>query len=147
MYKYMKNVFMAMILCFSLEAKDFVVNCDKCVIEVGATNEEIERFKKEKGEDNFYDLADDANYYAYILGEYLKANNIEYKYVSRYKIHYTKLVFPNANIDITKLRWISQYYLYQKGKKPHELMYISDPAGEINNYFNITNPQYPKQEE
>ena len=61
MHKYIKSVFVALILCLNLEAKDFVVDCDKCVIGVGFTSDEVERFKKEKGEDDFYVLADDAN--------------------------------------------------------------------------------------
>lgn len=134
MRAYIKSAFIAMILCLSLEAKDFVVDCDKCVIEVGATQEEIERFKREKG-DGFYDAADDANYYAYKLSEYLRANHIDYKYVSRIQTHYTKLIFPNASIDITRLHWLSEYYLYQKGKKPQKLMDIVAPDSEINAYF------------
>ena len=50
MYKYIKNIAIIMALCLSLEAKDFVVNCDKCVIEIGSTDEEVEYFKKEMGE-------------------------------------------------------------------------------------------------
>ena len=147
MYKYIKNVFMTIILCFSLEAKDFVVNCDKCVIEISFTDEEVEQFKKEKGEDGFYVAADDANYYAYTLRKYLEANDIESKHISRLETHYTKLVFPNESIDIARLHWVYEYYLYQKGKKPYKLMDISAPQDEINTYFNITNPKYPKENE
>lgn len=132
-----------MILCFSLEAKDFVIDCDKCVIAVSFTEEEVERFKKEKGEDNFYDAADDANYYDYMLMEYLQANGIETKHISRLETPYTKLVFTNEIIDIN-LHWIYEYYLYQKGKKPYKLINIATPEDEINTYFNITNPKYPK---
>ena len=57
--------------CGFAQAKDFVVDCDRCVIEVIFTDEEVEHFKKEMGEENFYTLADDANYYAYALREYL----------------------------------------------------------------------------
>lgn len=141
MYKYIKNIFMTMILCLNLEAKDFIVNCDKCVIGVSFTDEEVERFKKEKGEDGFYDTADDANYYGYMLREYLKANGIEYKRISRLETHYTKLVFPDESIDIAKLHWIYEYYLYQKGKKPYKLMDISAPQEQINVYFEIKNPK------
>lgn len=35
-----KNIAIIMALCLSLEAKDFVVNCDKCVIEIGFSDEE-----------------------------------------------------------------------------------------------------------
>ena len=143
MCKYIKNVFITMILCLSLEAKDFVIDCDKCVIAVSFTEEEVERFKKEKGEDNFYDAADDANYYDYRLMEYLQANGIEAKHISRLETPYTKLVFANEIIDV-RLHWIYEYYLYQKGKKPHKLMDIVAPQDEINTYFNITNPKYPK---
>ena len=47
MYKYIKNIAIIMALYLSLEAKDFVVNCDKCVIEIGFSDEEVEYFKKE----------------------------------------------------------------------------------------------------
>lgn len=49
-----------MALCLSLEAKDFVVDCNKCVIEVGFSDKEVERFKKEMGKEDFYVAADDA---------------------------------------------------------------------------------------
>ena len=145
MYKYIKSVFVALILCLNLEAKDFVVDCDKCVIGVGFTSDEVERFKKEKGEDDFYVLADDANYYSYVLMKYLEANGIEYKHVSRLESPHIKLVFPNASIDIKKLNWLYEYYLYQKGKKPYRLKDIAMPENEINAYFNITNPKYPER--
>ena len=147
MYKSIKNLVMIMVLCLSLEAKDFVVDCAECVIEVGFTDKEVEGFKKEMGEENFYTLADDANYYAYTLRKYLKANGIESKSVSRLETHYTTLIFPNAKIDIIKLDRLYEYYLYQKGKKPHKLMDIATPAEEINEYFNIANPKYPKESE
>ncbi|EMZ38470.1 hypothetical protein [Helicobacter bilis] len=147
MYKYIKNIAAIMALCLSLKAKDFVVDCDKCVIEVIFTDEEVEHFKKEMGEENFYTLADDANYYAYALREYLKSNSLKIKHISRLDTHYARLIFPNANIDITKLKWLYEYYLYQKGKKPHKLMNIATPQNEINEYFNITNPKYPKESE
>lgn len=127
--------------CSFAQAKDFVVDCDKCVIEVIFTDEEVEHFKKEMGEENFYTLADDANYYAYALREYLKSNGLKIKHISRLNTHYARLIFPNANIDITKLKWLYEYYLYQKGKKPHKLMNISAPEDEINKYFDIANPK------
>lgn len=147
MYKYIKNIAIIMALCLSLEAKDFVVNCDKCVIEVGFTDKEVEYFKKEMGEESFYILADDANYYSYTLKKYLEANGIEIKYVSRLETHYTKLIFSNESIDIANLKWLYEYYLYQKGKKPHKLIDIVAPEDEINDYFNIANPKYPKENE
>ena len=147
MYKSIKNIVMVTVLCLNLEAKDFVVNCDKCVIEVGFTDKEVEYFKKEMGEESFYILADDANYYSYTLKKYLEANGIEIKYVSRLETHYTKLIFSNESIDIANLKWLYEYYLYQKGKKPHKLIDIVAPEDEINDYFNIANPKYPKESE
>ena len=147
MYKYIKNIAIIMALCLSLEAKDFVVNCDKCVIEIGFSDEEAERFKKEMGEEDFYVAADDANYYAYTLSKYLETNGIEFKHVARLDSHRTKLVFPNESINIANLKWLYEYYLYQKGKKPYKLMDISAPEDEINKYFNISNPKYPKESE
>ncbi|EEQ62579.1 hypothetical protein HPMG_00036 [Helicobacter pullorum MIT 98-5489] len=147
MYKYIKNIVMVTVLCLNLEAKDFVVNCDKCVIEVGFTDKEVEYFKKKMGEESFYILADDANYYSYTLKKYLEANGIEIKYVSRLETHYTKLIFSNESIDIANLKWLYEYYLYQKGKKPHKLIDIVAPEDEINDYFNIANPKYPKENE
>lgn len=87
------------------------------------------------GEDNFYDAADDANYYSYTLRKYLEVNGIESKHISRLETPYTKLVFPNESIDIARLHWIYEYYLYQKGKKPEKLKYVSDPQEQINAYF------------
>lgn len=103
MYKYIKNIAIIIALCLSLEAKDFVVNCDKCVIEIGSSDEEVEYFKKEMGEEDFYVAADDANYYAYTLSKYLETNGIEFKHVARLDSHRTKLVFPNeGTIIMTK---------------------------------------------
>lgn len=116
MYKYIKNIAIIMALCLSLEAKNFVVDCNKCVVEVGFSDEEVEYFKKEMGEEDFYVAADDANYYAYTLSKYLETNGIEFKHVARLDSHRTKLVFPNESIDIANLKWLYEYYLYQKGK-------------------------------
>lgn len=122
--------------------KDFIVDCDKCVIRVFATNYEIDRFKKEWGEDDFYVIADDAHWYADILDEYLKANDIETKYyISQDKANYTNLVFPNESIDIARLDSLYEFYLYQKGKKPKELQDTVMFEDEINEYFGITNPK------
>ena len=104
MYKYIKNIAIIMALCLSLEAKNFVVDCNKCVIEVGFSDEEVEYFKKEMGEEDFYVAADDANYYAYTLSKYLETNGIEFKHVARLDSHRTKLVFPNESIDIANLK-------------------------------------------
>ncbi|MGX3010133.1 hypothetical protein ACWIUD_01020 [Helicobacter sp. 23-1044] len=120
---------------------DFIVDCDKCVIRVFATNYEIDRFKKEWGEDDFYVIADDAHWYADMLDEYLKANGIETKYISQDRVNYTKLVFPNESIDIARLDSLYEFYLYQKGKKPKELQDIVVFEDEINEYFGITNPK------
>ena len=98
--------------------KDFIVDCDKCVIQVVFTEDEIDRFKKEWGEDDFYVIADDANYYAATLREYLEANGIKSEYASRFEEHYTRIVFPNESIDVTRLDSLYEFYLYQKGKKP-----------------------------
>lgn len=61
MYKYIKNIAIIMALCLSLEAKNFVADCNKCVIEVGFSDKEVERFKKEMGKEDFYVAADDAS--------------------------------------------------------------------------------------
>ncbi len=100
MYKYIKNIAIIMALCLSLEAKNFVVDCDKCVIEIGFSDEEVEYFKKEMGEEDFYVAADDANYYAYTLSKYLETNGIEFKHIARLDSHRTKLVFPNEGTII-----------------------------------------------
>lgn len=125
--------------------KDFIVDCDKCVIQVGFTDDEIDRFKKEWGEDDFYVIADDANHYAYTLDKYLEANGIKTEYISRDKVNYTKLVFPNDSIDIASDS-LYKSYLYQKGKKPKRLQDTVMFEDEINAYFEITNPKYPQQE-
>ena len=125
---------------------DFIVDCDKCVIRIFATGDEIDRFKKEWGEDDFYVIADDAHWYASMLDDYLEANGIETKYISRDKVNYTKLVFPNESIDITRLDSLYNFYLYQKGKKPKELKDTVVFEDEVNAYFEITNPKYPQQE-
>ena len=120
---------------------DFIVDCDKCVIQVGFTEYDIDRFKKEWGEDNFYVIADDANHYAYTLWDYLEANGIEPKYISRFETHYTRIVFPNESIVITRFDSLYKFYLYQKGKKPKELKDTVVFEDEINEYFGITNPK------
>lgn len=73
MSKCVKNAFVAVILSLSfLKAEDFYVNCDKCVIGIGWTDAEIELIKKRMGEDDFYVVADDANWYSYQLIKYIK---------------------------------------------------------------------------
>ncbi len=121
--------------------KDFIVDCDKCVIQVGFTEDEIDRFKKEWGEYDFYVIADDAHYYAATLREYLEANGIKSEYASRFEEHYTRIVFPNESIDVTRLDSLYEFYLYQKGKKPKKLEDTVVFEDEINEYFGITNPK------
>ncbi|MGX2985213.1 hypothetical protein ACWIWK_07075 [Helicobacter sp. 23-1048] len=126
--------------------KDFIVDCDKCVIQVIATDDEINRFKKEWGEDDFYVIVDDEMWYAYKLDEYLLANGIKTEYISRDKVNYTKVVFSNESVDITRLDSLYNFYLYQKGKKPKELKDTVVFEDEVNAYFGIINPKYPQQE-
>ena len=126
--------------------KDFIVDCDKCVIQVIATDDEINRFKKEWGEDDFYVIVDDEMWYAYKLDEYLLANGIKTEYISRDKVNYTKVVFSNESVDITRLDSLYNFYLYQKGKKPKELKDTVVFEDEVNAYFEIINPKYPQQE-
>lgn len=139
------QVFAIPLLCITLQAKDFYVNCDKCVIEIGRNNAELELLKKAMGEDNFYDAADDANWYSYKLVEYIEANGIEFKHISRLEVDYKKVIFPNATIEIKERKGnIYEFFMYEKGKKPTIIQDFVMPQDEINAYFNITNPKYPQ---
>lgn len=116
--------------------KDYIVKCDKCVIDVGFTDADIEAMKKKYGEDDFYVVADDANYYSYNLSKYLEQHNIEYVSVGRLERAFETLIFPNDKIIIKKDD-IYDYYLYEKNKKPVKLKDSVDFVPEINAYFGI----------
>ena len=93
-----------------------MVDCDKCVIEVIFTDEEVEHFKKEMGEENFYTLADDANYYAYALREYLKSNSLKLS-IFRVLIHITQGLYFQMQILILQSLSGSMSIIYTKRVK------------------------------
>lgn len=86
--------------------KDVLCLSKKCAVYITITAKEIDQMKREKGEEDFYTIADDANWYFSESSDYLKANN--YEIIGIDSTESRKLVFVKANgdnveIDRTKM--------------------------------------------
>lgn len=97
-------------------------------------------------EDDFYTAMDDWAHYLYSAKDYLRTNGIKTNFYAIDVKECQTLIFQNYSLEINKIDSPYIFILYQKGKKPYKLMGISAPEDEINTYFNITNPKYPKGE-
>ncbi|SQC36454.1 Uncharacterised protein [Helicobacter fennelliae] len=135
-------LFIISFFCITIQAKDYKVECQKCVISISLSDRELEEIhKRYKNEDDINSVASDINYYTYIIESYAEEFNI--KIIPLDSNEYSNLIFVDKKITIDG----RSFWLYQKGKKPYKLMDISAPQDEINTYFNITNPKYPKENE
>ncbi len=132
---------LVLFLCSFAQAKDFRVNCESCIIVFSLGDKTIEKLKREMGKEDFYIMADDINHDRYSVSNYVEANNIEFIYIKDSDIFDT-LIFGNQKIYIESY---FGYWIYKKGKIAKYFPDISE--NEINTYFNIKNPKYPKQEE
>lgn len=121
------------------QAKDFVVDCDSCIIVFSLGNKMIDKLKQEMGEEDFHIMADDINHDRYSVSNYVEANNIEFIYIKDSDIFDT-LIFENQKIHIESY---FGYWIYKKGKIAKYFPDIS--RNEINEYFNITHSRYPKR--
>lgn len=126
--------------CSFTQAKDFRVNCENCIIVFSLGNKTIDKLKQEMGEEDFYVMADDINHDRYSVSNYAQANNIEFIYIKDSDVFDT-LIVGNQKRHIESY---FGYWIYKKGKNAKYFPDISQD--EINKYFNITNPKYPKRE-
>lgn len=130
----------ALSLCSFVQAKGFRASCERCIIVFSLGDKMIEKLKQEMGEEDFYVMADDINHDRYSVSNYVEANNIEFIYIKDSDIFDT-LLFANQKIHIESY---FGYWIYKKGKIAKYFPDISED--EINKYFNISNPKYPKRE-
>lgn len=115
--------------------KDFIVNCNKCIMAFALGNETIKQLKQEVGEENFYAMADGMRYDMRQTQNYAVANGIEFIYIKDSDI-FQAFVIADKKVQIQNY---FGYYLYKKGDK---IEYFPDIAhDEINEYFGITNPK------
>ncbi|WP_104683250.1 hypothetical protein [Helicobacter felis] len=128
---------MLIILTFMcLEAKDFVIQCQKCIITANLSDAEIAKTKKEMGEEAFYVMADDANYENYDVMSYAEANHIPYVVVGE---DYNYLVTPKQRVKMEN-KW--GYWLYEQGKPIKFFLNLFEE--DINAYFAIKHPKTPQ---
>ena len=115
--------------------KDFIVNCNKCIMAFALGNETIKQLKQEAGEENFYAMADGMRYDIHQTQNYAVANGIEFIYIKDSDI-FQAFVIADKKVQIQNY---FGYYLYKKGGK---IEYFPDIShDEINEYFGITNPK------
>ncbi|MWV61354.1 hypothetical protein DCO58_10045 [Helicobacter saguini] len=135
----MSKIFSIFIIFFSiLCARDYEINCDKCVVIVAFNNNNIKKLEKEINKDAFYVILSDAFESAFRLGEILHLNGIESVYVSFFYDEISHLIFPTQSIKINNnAPFFYLYYMYKKGKKPQELIDIINPQRELKAYFDI----------
>lgn len=107
---------------------------EKCAVFISCTPEEIEREKKEYGEENFYIGTDDVNYYDFEARNFLENNKIKIVNVNNQKV----IVFHSKKGNFTILRdtisKISSTYLFEPNQLPKHISYI-DIEDEYKNYF------------
>ncbi len=119
-----------------LEAKDFVIHCQKCIITANLSDAEIAQTKKEMGKEAFYVMADDVNHDQYEIRRYAKANHIPCIVVDE---EYNYLVTPKQRVKMEN-KW--GYWLYAQGKP---IKFFPDLFEEdINAYFAIKHPKTPQ---
>lgn len=136
MYGFIKFLFVLIALFANvLYPKDYIVNCNKCIMAFALGNETIKQLKQEAGEANFYAMADGAQYDMRQTESYAVANGIEFIYIKDSDI-FQAFVIADKKVQIQNY---FGYYLYKKGGK---IEYFPDIShDEINEYFGITNPK------
>lgn len=128
--------------------KDCRILCEKCGFYATQTESYFERLKiSNNNENDFYTAMDDWTYYLDSVGNYLRANGIETNFYAIPIKECETLIFQGYSLQISKINSPYIFILYQKGKKPYKLMDIAAPEKEINEYFNISNPKYPRESE
>ncbi|MFC3847990.1 hypothetical protein ACFOPX_05560 [Helicobacter baculiformis] len=133
---FVRYAFVLLLVMMCLEAKDFVIQCQKCIITANLSDAEIAQTKKEMGEEAFNVMADDANYENYDVMRYAKANYIPYIVVDK---DYNYLVTPQQRVKMEN-KW--GYWLYARGKP---IKFFSSLFEEdINAYFAIKHPKTPQ---
>lgn len=127
--------------------KDCRILCEKCGFYAIQTENYFKKLKiSNNNEDDFYTAMDDWVYYLYSAEDYLRVNGIKTNFYAIHVEECETLTFQSYSLEISKIDSPYIFILYQKGKKPYKLMDISAPEDEINTYFNITNPKYPKRQ-
>ncbi|MFC3848200.1 hypothetical protein ACFOPX_06655 [Helicobacter baculiformis] len=133
---FVRYAFVLLLVLMCLEAKDFVIQCQKCIITANFSDAEIAQTKKEMGEEAFYVMADDVSYDNYVTRNYAEANHIPYIVVDK---DYNYLVTPQQRVKMEN-KW--GYWLYARGKP---IKFFSDLSDEdINAYFAIKHPKTPQ---
>ncbi|MDR2917522.1 MAG: hypothetical protein LBV74_22240 [Tannerella sp.] len=97
--------------------------------------EQIEKIKSNyQNTDDFYVMADDANYHTTSSIEYLESKNIDIFYLDSIK---NVCFHEKDTFDFSDLAW--DFVLYKKNKTPAIVKAI-DLKNEFENYFNIKDP-------
>ena len=107
---------------------------EKCAVFISCTSEEIEREKKEYGEENFYIAADDYNYYEYEAREFLKKQNLKIYNIIDKKVIVFKSEKGNFIVLKDTIKGIGSTYLFAPNKLPKKVFEI-DIDNEYKNYF------------
>lgn len=108
------------------------ITCDSCVLFIRPSLEQIEQLiSKYENEEDFYIMADDANFYTANAIEYLEDKNIDIFYLDSIKM----VRFNQENIlDFSHLAW--DFVLYKKNT-PKKIVKAIDFKYEFEHYFNV----------
>ncbi|MDR1846710.1 MAG: hypothetical protein LBR17_01150 [Bacteroidales bacterium] len=115
-----KIIYLVLLTCFSCSAQkqtnlSISVNTIQKIIYIYPTDKQIEKIKKEyTNKEDFYTVADDANYYYYLAVEYLNKNNIHYDPLSCQK--YIYLAEQNEKMSIPQNIGFGIFFIYEKNK-------------------------------
>lgn len=113
-----------------------------CAILVYPTDEQIEEIKKEEGEDDFYTIADDNNWYQGLAIEMLDSVGIKKEGASR---QFIRLIGQNETwtLDLRKKNlptW--NMVFFKRDKKPVVIQTIDLTTDEVRDYFEVQKPNH-----
>lgn len=132
----MKKFFILfMVFAVNCYAETKVIDCSKnTMVEFGITEEYVDKIKQEEGEDAFYVIADDQNYYSSKAENYAKENNIAMVYINLFEIDTVVFKTDKKEYKVTGKNNEWTIWLCSKNKKPEKTAII-DAVEKAGKYF------------
>ncbi len=132
-------IFMFVFMIFSSNVFAEVKNVDcnvNTMVMFGISESYTDKLKKEKGEDAFFTIADDQNYYENLAYEYADKNNINTVFVDLYEID--TVVFKAKNKEVKVSTKDNDWTVwYCNGKKQPEKSTMIDSVENAKKYFSF----------
>lgn len=124
-----------MVFAANCYAETKVIDCSKnTMVEFGITEEYVDKIEQEKGEDAFYVIADDQNYYSSKAENYAEENNIAMININLFKIDTVIFKTGKKEYKVTGKNNEWTIWLCSKNKKPEKTAVI-DAVEKADKYF------------